>query len=171
MMQDVEACLKPSGVVIFMDGDPRIYLEDDMTPAPVAVDEDEPGGPIEGSWFHRIARGVPFFQPHLQDSWNRSLEVRYALAYDGVDIERSETAMDAGLWDHPLIDKTTVQVGGIFTPIGPWASGKSSHNDPYLEFHYVLQHRTFIKASVSNMLDRWCDKIAWYARSSFILFI
>jgi hypothetical protein len=32
--------------------------------------------------------------------------------------------MDEGLWDHPLIDQTTVQVGGIFTPVGPWASGK-----------------------------------------------
>jgi hypothetical protein len=62
--------------------------------------------------------------------------------------------MDTGLCDHPLIDETTVQVDGIFTPIGPWASGKSSHNDPSLEFHYFLQHWTFIEASVSNTLDR-----------------
>jgi hypothetical protein len=58
MMLDAEACLKPSGVIIFIDGDTRFYLEDGETLAPVAVDADEPGGPVEGSWFHRIARGV-----------------------------------------------------------------------------------------------------------------
>ena len=57
-MLDAEACLKPSGVIIFIDGDTRFYLEDNVTLAPVAVDADEPGGPVEGSWFHRIARGV-----------------------------------------------------------------------------------------------------------------
>jgi len=58
MMLDAEACLKPSGVIIFIDGDTRFYLEDGETLAPVAVDADEPGGPVEGSWFHRIARGM-----------------------------------------------------------------------------------------------------------------
>ncbi len=58
MMKDVEACVKPSGVVIFIDGDTRAYLKDNVTPAPVAVDADEPGGPIEGSWFHRLGRGL-----------------------------------------------------------------------------------------------------------------
>jgi hypothetical protein len=61
MMQDAEACLKPNGIIIFIDGDTRMYLEDNVTPAPVAVDTDEPGGPIQGSWFHRIARGMSFF--------------------------------------------------------------------------------------------------------------
>ena len=50
--------MRPSRVIIFIDGDTRIYLKDNVTPAPVAVDADEPGGPVEGSWFHRIARGV-----------------------------------------------------------------------------------------------------------------
>jgi hypothetical protein len=58
MMLDAEACLKPSGVIIFIDGDMIAYLEDRVTPVPVAVDTDEPGGPVEGSWFHRIIRGV-----------------------------------------------------------------------------------------------------------------
>jgi len=36
--------------MIFIDGDTRMYLEDNVTPAPVGVDADEPGGPIEGSY-------------------------------------------------------------------------------------------------------------------------
>jgi hypothetical protein len=58
MMRDAEACLKPSGVIIFIDGDTKMYLEDNATSAPVALDADEPGGPIEGSWFQRLGRGV-----------------------------------------------------------------------------------------------------------------
>lgn len=50
--------MKPSGVVIFIDGDTRVYLGDNVTPVPVAFDANEPGGPIEGSWFHRLGRGV-----------------------------------------------------------------------------------------------------------------
>jgi hypothetical protein len=57
MMRDVEACLKPGGLVIFQDGDMGGYEEDLVTPFPVGQDEDEGGDPTQGSWFHRIKRG------------------------------------------------------------------------------------------------------------------
>ena len=59
MMGEVEACLRPGGVVIFIDGDTLIHSDDCLTPVPVAMDDDEPEGPIEGSWLQRLARGLP----------------------------------------------------------------------------------------------------------------
>jgi hypothetical protein len=79
--------------------------------------------------------------------------MRYACAYQGIDAEGSEQAMDAGLWDHPLIDPMTVHVGGLFTPIGPWATCKSVQDDSFLQYPYFIQHRTLIKTRISNTLD------------------
>jgi len=58
-MGEVEACLKPGGIVFFIDGDTRNYREDMITPIPVGLEKDEGGDPDEGSWFHRIMRGKP----------------------------------------------------------------------------------------------------------------
>jgi len=58
MMRDVEACLKPGGIVFFIDGDQMLYREDMVTPVSVGQERDEGGDPNEGSWLHRIMRGA-----------------------------------------------------------------------------------------------------------------
>jgi hypothetical protein len=58
MMRDVEACLKPGGIVFFIDGDQTVYLEDMVTPVAMGQERDEGGDPDEGSWLHRIMRGT-----------------------------------------------------------------------------------------------------------------
>ena len=62
-MRDVEACLKPGGLLVWMDGDQTAYQEDMVTPIPVGQERDEGGDPNEGSWLHRIMRGMG--SPHL----------------------------------------------------------------------------------------------------------
>jgi hypothetical protein len=57
MMQDVEACLKPGGIVFFIDGDQRFYEENAVGPIPIGVDPEDGGDPKKGSWLFRIGRG------------------------------------------------------------------------------------------------------------------
>jgi hypothetical protein len=57
-MRDAEACLKPGGIVIFIDGDQTAYQEDMVTPVAVGQEREEGGDPNEGSWLHRIMRGA-----------------------------------------------------------------------------------------------------------------
>jgi hypothetical protein len=58
MMADAEACLRPGGIIIFMDGDMRLYKDDFVSPIPVGVSEEEGGDPTAGSWMARLARGT-----------------------------------------------------------------------------------------------------------------
>ncbi|KAG8751187.1 hypothetical protein FRC14_008090 [Serendipita sp. 396] len=57
MMLDVEACLKPGGIAIFIDGDMTVYQEDMVSPIEIGHDEDDAPGPPGGSWMARLARG------------------------------------------------------------------------------------------------------------------
>ncbi|KAG8792743.1 hypothetical protein FRC16_011278, partial [Serendipita sp. 398] len=56
MMLDVEACLKPGGIAIFIDGDMTVYQEDMVSPIEIGHDEDDAPGPPRGSWMARLAR-------------------------------------------------------------------------------------------------------------------
>lgn len=58
MMRDVEACLTPGGLVLFIDGDQTVYQEDMITPIALGQEKEEGGNPNDGSWLYRIARGV-----------------------------------------------------------------------------------------------------------------
>lgn len=107
MMRDVEACLTPGGLVVFMDGDQTVYQEDMVTPIAVGQERNEGGDPAKGSWLHRIAR-----------------EIRWAAVYNGCDIDGLEDCIDQGIWDHDLIDPSTVKVASLSTPIGTWAKAR-----------------------------------------------
>ena len=52
-MQAVSECLKPGGIVIWLDGDYDMYTEDQHVYMPFATDEDP-----SGSWFQRIIYGL-----------------------------------------------------------------------------------------------------------------
>ena len=51
-MQDVEKCLKPGGIVLWVDGDYDVYAADQHVYMPFATAEDG-----SGSWFQRIVYG------------------------------------------------------------------------------------------------------------------
>lgn len=71
-MLDAEACLRPGGIIIFMDGDMKskptlicyipltslsVYSDDFVSTVPIGLSEAEGGDPIKGSWMYRLARG------------------------------------------------------------------------------------------------------------------
>lgn len=73
--------------------------------------------------------------------------------YDGSDIHGMDKILGYGPWDHPLLDPNTVRIGGLFTPIGPWATGgtdiltlSTSHTRVLL----LLQLQTLKKTNGSN---------------------
>jgi hypothetical protein len=61
-MHDVEACLKPGGIVIWLDVDYDIYSKDRMTYEPYGTDENP-----SGSWFQRSAFGEVSFSDNGGD--------------------------------------------------------------------------------------------------------
>ncbi|KAG8828601.1 hypothetical protein FRC17_007478, partial [Serendipita sp. 399] len=102
-MQNVEDCLKPGGVAIFVDGDYDMYAEDQRVYMPFALEEDE--AMSERSWFQRIVYEMR----------------RGAVSSGKSDIYGMAKAMDEGLWDHSKMDPETCKTGSLYLPIGPWA--------------------------------------------------
>ncbi|CCA67627.1 hypothetical protein PIIN_01455 [Serendipita indica DSM 11827] len=154
MMQDVEACLKPGGLVIFIDGDMRIYMEDGVTPVPIGQ-EDENGVEIgEGSWLHRIAR-----------------EVRYAAIYKGSDVFGLEDCIDLGLFGHPLLEPSSICNAALYTPIGPWPESPDALEQQELRYAGTLLQQDLMQVSRAwtpllklyginqETLDRWSERI------------
>jgi hypothetical protein len=128
-MSDVEACLKPGGIVIFIDGDMTSYEEDLVTPGPMGQEEDEGGDPTKGSWFQRIKRGKKDNQhPPGLNGLKYLPEIRTAAIYNGANCDILDNSIDEGLWDHELIDPTTVQVASVNVPLGTWAKGKPNQS-------------------------------------------
>jgi hypothetical protein len=65
--------------------------------------------------------------PFFLFTYGETSEVRFAAMFMGADVRGLENCIDEGhMWDHPLIDPTTVRVASVFTPMGPWAKCKSS---------------------------------------------
>lgn len=57
-MKDIEACLKPGGIAIFIDIDLNFYLKDTTTTVPLGLDAEEGGDPDNSSWIYRLVRGA-----------------------------------------------------------------------------------------------------------------
>lgn len=51
-IEEAERCLKPGGLLLFIEGDYTLYAEDQLSPAPLGSEETP-----DGSWFHRIFNG------------------------------------------------------------------------------------------------------------------
>lgn len=154
MMLDVEACLKPNGIVFFIDGDQTIYQEDMVTPIAVGQERDEGGNPHDGSWLHRIAR-----------------EIRYAAVYNGCDVDGLENCIDYGIWDHELIDPSTVKVASMATPLGIWAKARDEDTQQRVLYTGSLVRQDLMGASrgwhpmllkygiPQETLDKWSQRI------------
>jgi SAM-dependent methyltransferase len=127
---DVEACLKPGGIMIFIDGDWRTYAEDGVTAATMPViDED-------GYAIHSIIEGdkntddgashtnIDTQKKSGKPSWFRQMisEVANANCLAGGDNMKYFT--DHGFWHHPLCDPGNAFTANLLIPIGTWATGK-----------------------------------------------
>lgn len=154
MMRDVEACLKPGGLVIFIDGDMRMYEEDCVTPVPVGQ-EDENGVEIgKGSWLHRIAR-----------------EVRYAAIYKGSDVPGLEDCIDLGLFGHPLLEPSSIRAATMYTPIGSWPESSNDSEQQNLRYAGSLMRQDLMQVSRAwhpilklygihqVTLNRWSERV------------
>ncbi|KAG8761654.1 hypothetical protein FRC14_000038 [Serendipita sp. 396] len=97
MMEEAERCLKPGGVVIFVDYDAQFCAEDQVSRQPMAETNEN------GSWLVRCSH-----------------EMRNGAPLRGSDIMGMEKSLDEGLWDHDLCDPETAQAGSLFLPIGAW---------------------------------------------------
>lgn len=54
MMEDAELCLKPGGLIVFVDGDGTICSTDRLHPAKFPEETSKE----EGSWFRKVVRGT-----------------------------------------------------------------------------------------------------------------
>lgn len=54
-MEEIEGCLRPGGLVIFMDGETDLWTEDQRDTLPSASEENP-----NGSWLKKIFRGRRF---------------------------------------------------------------------------------------------------------------
>jgi len=104
-MSDVEKCLKPGGLVLWVDIDYDLYSQKTFVYKP-PVSELHPSGvwlqrPLYGRWIARIPR------PFIHISRANFPEMRRSVELGGIDIHTMEKAVDEGLWDHPMLDPET----------------------------------------------------------------
>ncbi|PVF99500.1 S-adenosyl-L-methionine-dependent methyltransferase [Serendipita vermifera] len=117
MMEEAEKCLKPGGVVIFIDHDAMFCAEDQVSRQPMAETNEN------GSWLVRC-----------------SFEMRNGAQSDLLGME---AALDEGLWNHELIDTNTAQAASMFLPIGPWPRVADPTKQQLLLFAGVLMRQDY----------------------------
>lgn len=118
LMQEVEKCLKPGGLVIFMDGDIRILSQDQLHPVTF------PGQEGQVSWFRKMIYGIHSVINDRSCLIQSILEATEASMIAGSLVGVGEALLDRGLWDHSMCDPETAVSGSVILPIGPWATGK-----------------------------------------------
>ncbi|KAG8834001.1 hypothetical protein FRC18_002742 [Serendipita sp. 400] len=129
-MRDIHSCLKPGGIVIWIDADFDLYSTEKFEYHPPGTD-DNPGG----SWPQRVLQ-----------------EMRRACLKLGSDLHGMESALDAGLWRDPLMDPETCRTGSLYIPIGSWASHEEAEAAQLLEYAGTLMRQDFIDAMKSLIL-------------------
>jgi hypothetical protein len=135
MMEEAEKCLKPGGVVIFIDYDAQFCAEDQVSRQPMAESNEN------GSWLVRCSHGENYTSSKAFYLSNYTgIEMRNGAPLMGSDILGMEAALDEGVWGHELIDPETyvlsikgvvciltphhsAQAASMFLPIGPWPRG------------------------------------------------
>lgn len=123
MMDDAEKCLKPGGVVIFIDYDAQFCAEDQVSRQPMAESNEN------GSWLVRCSH-----------------EMRNGAPLMGSDILGMEASLDEGIWGHELVDPETVQAASMFLPIGPWPRVPDPAKQQLLTFSGTLIRQDYTSA-------------------------
>ncbi|KAG8822738.1 hypothetical protein FRC17_009467, partial [Serendipita sp. 399] len=112
-------CLKPGGMIIWLDADYSLYFTNKLEYLPGFTD-DNPGG----SWMQRCTS-----------------ELRRAMLKVGSDIDGMESTLDAGFWKDPLLDPTTCRTASLYMPIGPWASDDNPSVSQLLKYAGALMRQ------------------------------
>jgi SAM-dependent methyltransferase len=105
-LQDIQKCLRPGGLLIWIEPEFGLFLEDRMAYAPVASDACP-----NGSWTARYMFGMSplkvysdFYGTH---AWLRKEMMRASSSVGQADFSGMETTMDTGFWEEPLFDPAT----------------------------------------------------------------
>ncbi|KAG8825270.1 hypothetical protein FRC17_008769, partial [Serendipita sp. 399] len=128
-LEEIQACLKPGGMLVVIDGDYRLY-KDTTTIYPLAKlpgDANVSGVSEDGSWMSRVM-------------W----EAHEACNIAGSNIEKSKEVVERGFWSHPLIDPETAVGGHVFCPLGPWATADDLIQTQTLQYVGVLMRQNFL---------------------------
>ncbi|KAG8768465.1 hypothetical protein FRB91_010007 [Serendipita sp. 411] len=136
-MKDVHNCLKPGGIVIWVDADFDYYSTEKFEYHLPATD-DNPGG----CWSQRVVS-----------------EMRRACLRIGSDPIGMESELDAGLWTDPLIDPETCKTGSLYLPVGTWASHDNPRVAPLLKYVGALIGQDFIGAM--KLIVPLMVKVGW----------
>jgi len=155
-MRELQLCLKPGGLLILINGDKNIYDEQKIKVkmAKIEGDEDVDSVSQEGSWFQR-----------------KMWEAHEASKMAGSNHERGSEMIDLGLWSHDLCDPETAIGGGLYIPVGPWATSPNVMEDQALKYVGVLMRQVFFSIHrgyeamikrfgvTQETLDAWNDLI------------
>ncbi|KAG8825269.1 hypothetical protein FRC17_008768 [Serendipita sp. 399] len=151
-LEEIQACLKPGGILVVIDGDYRLCKDMD-TIYPVAKlpgDADVCGVSEDGSWMSRVM-------------W----EAHEACTIAGSNIALAVDVLDRGLWDYPLLDPKTVVGGHFFCPLGSWATADDPIQSQTLQYVGILMRQNFLNlhrayhailrkhGMQQNVLDEW----------------
>ncbi|KAG8835431.1 hypothetical protein FRC17_003330 [Serendipita sp. 399] len=128
-LEEIQACLKPGGILVVIDGDYRLY-KDTSTIYPLAKlpgDADVSGVSEDGSWMSRVM-------------W----EAHEACHIAGSNIEASKEVLERGFWSYALVDPETAVGGHFFCPLGSWATADNPNQTQTLQYVGVLMRQNFL---------------------------
>ncbi|CCA71902.1 hypothetical protein PIIN_05837 [Serendipita indica DSM 11827] len=144
--RNIELCLKPGGMMIWIDIDFQMLTEDRNVYHQPASDEHP-----DGSWTTRIFA-------ELQ---------RGAFTVGRSDLAAAIRTIDRGLWSDDLIDPETCGAASFYIPAGPWASHPEPLQNQRLKFvgqlskqdlksaHRALQPILLRVGFTSDVLEEW----------------
>lgn len=149
-LQQIVECLKPGGILIWMDGDYDFYSGWPMTYVPYWSSSNP-----HGSYTQRVL-----------------YEFRKSAILSGSDVRTMEKVLQEGFWNNaPMLDPGTCKTAGVYLPIGPWCEqGDPAQQEQLKYVGMLLRHMFFetskatqpsiIKAGWSKQeSDRWAARM------------
>ncbi|KAG8833991.1 hypothetical protein FRC17_009717 [Serendipita sp. 399] len=122
---EIEKCLRPGGIMIWMDGDYDILSRDRNIYAIPASDYHP-----EGNWLPRF-----FYEMR-----------RFAVSVGKSDIFTMIDVLSAGLWDDDLLDPATCQAADLCVPVGAWVTDADPAQNQRLKYIGTLMQHDFKNA-------------------------
>jgi hypothetical protein len=175
LLVDLQACLRPGGLLIVIDMTPELYDQHrNIVPmAKLSTDDDEGAVSQTGSWLARFLFGMHLFTINSLTSHNIT-EVNDASHYAGVNMARGNALIDTGFWDEEELDRSTAMSGSIYLPVGSWGSctENKDHSQALKEAGTLVRkafmgicdaHVPWLKEVYdlsTQMLDEWEQNIA-----------
>lgn len=121
---EIERCLKPGGLAIWIDADYDMLSRDKDIYRPPAIE----GSVEDGSWVARM-----FFETR-----------RIAVQLGGSSLFAVTESLSRGLWDDELLDPNTCARADLFLPIGPWVTDKDPVQSQRLSHIGSLMRQDFM---------------------------